>query len=63
MKMSGNKQPKSKVATVIALAQRKSGVTLEQIARQLKTTSPASLIGDARRQGVKVRFSDGVYRA
>jgi DNA-binding transcriptional regulator LsrR (DeoR family) len=63
-KMSSKKSI-TKVATVITLAQRKSGVTLDQIAKQLKISSVAasSLIGDARRKGVKVGFSDGVYRA
>jgi DNA-binding transcriptional regulator LsrR (DeoR family) len=62
--MSANKQT-TKVAATIALCQRKSGVTLEQISKQLKISSvaAASLIGDARRKGVKIRFADGVYRA
>jgi biotin operon repressor len=55
----------TKVATVIALCQRKSGVSLDQIAKQLKISKNAasSLIKDARRKGVKVHFSEGVYRA
>ena len=58
-------QPMTKVASVVALAQRKDGVTLEQIAKQLKVSGVAagSLIGDARRKGVKIDFADGVYRA
>jgi hypothetical protein len=60
--MSANKQT-SKVATTIALCQRKSGVTLEQIAKlKISKVAGASLIGDARRKGVKVRFSEGRYR-
>jgi hypothetical protein len=60
-----NKQPMTKVAQVISLARRKSGVTLEMIERQLKIGKVAaqSLIADARRKGVKVAFSEGVYRA
>jgi DNA-binding transcriptional regulator LsrR (DeoR family) len=55
----------TKVETVIDLAQRKSGVTLEQIAQQLKISPVAasSLIADARRnKGVKIKYADGVYR-
>jgi DNA-binding transcriptional regulator LsrR (DeoR family) len=59
------KKPVTKVATVIALAQRKSGVTLEEISKKLKITKVAasSLIGDARRKGVRIKFAEGVYRA
>jgi DNA-binding transcriptional regulator LsrR (DeoR family) len=59
------KKPVTKVATVIALAQRKGGTTIEEISKKLKISSVAgsSLIADARRKGVKVRFKDGVYRA
>jgi hypothetical protein len=59
------KKPVTKVATVIALAQRKSGVTLEQIVKQLKVGKIAaqSLLADARRKGVKIKFAEGVYRA
>jgi len=58
-------KPITKVETVIDLASRKAGVTLEQIAKQLKISNVAasSLISDARRKGVKVKFGDGVYRA
>jgi DNA-binding transcriptional regulator LsrR (DeoR family) len=64
MKMSASKQT-TKVATVIALCQRKSGVSLEQIAKQLKISKvvAGSLIADARRnKGVKIKYADGVYR-
>jgi hypothetical protein len=54
----------TKVERVIALASRKSGVTLEQIAKHLKVSGVAagSLICDARRKGVKIKFAVGMYR-
>jgi DNA-binding transcriptional regulator LsrR (DeoR family) len=58
-------KPGTKVATVIAMAKRKRGVTAEQIAKRLKISRPASysLIDDARRyKGVKIKLADGVYR-
>ena len=59
-------KPTTKVETVIALCERKSGVTLAEIATKLRVSRVAasSLIADARRQGVKVRFDveDGRYR-
>jgi DNA-binding transcriptional regulator LsrR (DeoR family) len=65
MKMP-KKETSTKVETVIALASRKSGVTLDEIAERLNVSrvAAASLIADARRKGVKVRFEveDGRYR-
>jgi DNA-binding transcriptional regulator LsrR (DeoR family) len=64
--MSGKKVKSiTKVETVIDLAQRKSGVTLQQIAQQLKisATAASSLIADARLRGVKIKHADGVYRS
>jgi hypothetical protein len=60
------KKPTSKVDTVIALAQRKAGCTTEQIMSKLNVGKVAalSLIGDARRKGVKLKRDDGGrYRA
>ena len=55
---------KSKVERVIALAKRKRGTTLDEIAKRLKIgrVAASSLINDSRRRGAKVKFSDGVYR-
>jgi hypothetical protein len=60
------KKPTStKVAAVIALAQRKSGTTIADVTKQLRIspTAAASLIADARAKGVKVKFDveDGRY--
>jgi biotin operon repressor len=59
------KLPKTKVSTVIQLCKRKSGTTLESIAKSLGVSKVAasSLIGDARRKGVKVKHEDGRYYA
>ena len=58
---------KSKVDTVIALAKRKSGTTLDAIASKLRVSKVAagSLIADARRKGKRVKCkmgADGVSR-
>lgn len=52
------KPTKSKVDSVIALARRKSGTTLAEIAQKLTVgkTAASSLIADARRKGVKIKF-------
>jgi hypothetical protein len=51
-------QPLSKVDTVIALASRKAGVTLAEISTKLyvNNVAAASLIADARRKGVKIKY-------
>jgi hypothetical protein len=53
----------TKVASVVVFAQRKDGVTLEQIVEQLQNSKSAasSLIGDARRKGIKIKFENGAY--
>lgn len=60
-----SKQAKSKVATVIALAQRKSGTTVSEITKRLgvSAVAAASLLADARRKGVKVKHEAGRYYA
>jgi DNA-binding transcriptional regulator LsrR (DeoR family) len=62
--MPSNK-PITKVATVIALAQRKNGTTIDEISKKLKISRVAagSLIADARGKGVKIKFAEGVYHA
>ncbi len=60
------KAPTTKVDTVIALVQRKSGCTVEAIMSKLEVGRVAalSLLGDARRKGVKLKRDDaGRYRA
>ena len=60
------KTPRPKVDSVIALAQRKSGCTTEQIMSKLDVGKVAaqSLLGDARRKGLKLKRDDaGRYRA
>jgi hypothetical protein len=61
------KKPTTKVATVIALAQRKSGTTLADISKKLRVSkvAAASLIGDARRKGERLKCkigADGISR-
>ena len=53
-----SKKPTSKVDTVIVLASRKSGVTLTEISNKLhvSTAAAASLIADARRKDVKIKY-------
>ena len=54
------KKPTSKVDAVIALASRKSGVTLDEISKAVHVsvaTAAASLIGDARHKGVKIKYN------
>jgi hypothetical protein len=58
---------KTKVGTVIALCERKSGCTLADIATKLRVSEVAAvfLIGDARRHGQRVKCesgADGVSR-
>ena len=58
---------KTKVGTVIALCERKSGCTLADITTKLRVSevAAASLIGDARRNGQRVKCesgADGVSR-
>jgi hypothetical protein len=66
--MTKKQAAKSKVGTVIALCERKSGCTLADITSKLgvTATAAASLIGDARgRKGQRVkceRGDDGVSR-
>ena len=65
--MAKKSTSKSKVDTVIALAQRKSGCTLAQIVSKLNVsaTAASSLIGDARRKGTRLKCKadgDGVSR-
>ena len=52
------KKPTSKVDAVIALASRKTGCTLAEISNKLhvSTTAASSLIADARRKGVKIKY-------
>lgn len=49
---------KTKVDAVIALCGRKSGCTLSNIMDKLSVTraAAASLIGDARRKGIKLKY-------
>jgi transposase len=60
-----SKKSMTKVAIVIAMAQRKGGTTIEEIAKKLKVSKVAaqSLISDGRRKGVKIKFADDVYKA
>jgi hypothetical protein len=66
--MTKKQAAKSKVATVIALCERKSGCTLADITSKLGVSkvAAASLIGDARRRkGQRVKCEkgdDGVNR-
>ena len=60
------KQSTTKIETVIKLAQRKSGCTVEAIMSKLDISKVAaqSLLGDARRKGVQLKRDDnGHYRA
>jgi hypothetical protein len=52
---------KSKVDSVIALCARKSGCTLADITSKLRISkiAAASLIGDARRKGQRVKCESG----
>lgn len=58
------KKQTTKVATVIALAQRKSGCTLAEISTKLRISKSAasSLVADARRKGAKIKYDEGRYR-
>lgn len=58
------KPTQTKVAKVLALAQKKSGTTLDAIASKLRVsrTAAGSLVADLRRK-VKVQFKDGKYYA
>lgn len=51
--------------TVVALCQRKSGASIPDIIKRLGVSkiAAASLIGDARRKGVKVKYKNGCYYA
>jgi hypothetical protein len=59
------KPTQSKVESVIALCSRKAGTTIPDIAKKLSVSkvAAASLIGDARRKGVKVKHEAGRYYA
>jgi predicted transcriptional regulator len=59
------KPTRSKVDTVSALCGRKTGTTISEIVKRLNVSAVAasSLIGDARRKGVKVKHEDGRYYA
>lgn len=59
------KKPTSKIATVIRLAQRKAGTTIADIVEKLgiSKVAAASLVGDARRKGVKLKNKDRRYYA
>jgi hypothetical protein len=61
------KKPIHKVDSVIALCKRKAGTTIPDIAKKLSVSkiAAASLIGDARRKGERVKCkmdADGVGR-
>ena len=61
------KEPTTKVQTVIDMCSRKSGATLDAVSKKLHINKSAasSLVADARRKGVKVKFDveDGRYYA
>jgi hypothetical protein len=48
----------TKVGQVIALCERKSGCTIDDIVKELSVSKQAarSLIGDARRKGLNIKF-------
>jgi hypothetical protein len=59
------KPTQSKVDAVTALCKRKAGTTIPEIAKRLgvSTVAAASLIGDSRRKGAKVKYDNGRYYA